>query len=261
MKKTFIIPLLLSTLPCFGQQIGLTLGTAVFVPSASVYFGETAPPKNVCGSLAFRLSDDVKLGLSAGYGFESSMVHMKAMDEYERQIRLCGFPLEMELQLSKPLVILSCIRPFMGLGFGYYQYKSRTTVRSAGNKSETEAEIKGPAQYFTFGLDYRMSRRISALIQFKKLGLSGIKMEWVDPSYCSGWSEIPNLHEVRTRIGGFVRNPWNYAQPASRARVLDSGEIAVDRVPLYPEPVIGETKIGTGFRTDFREVSLWQHKT
>jgi hypothetical protein len=182
MKKTFVLPLLLSTLPCLGQQVGLTFGTAVFVPSASMYSGETTQPKNVCGSLAFLLSDDVKLGFSAGYGFEDSMVHLKTMDEYERRIRLNGFPLEMDIQISKPLVILSGIRPFLGLGCGYYSYKSKTTVRSAGIRSVTDAEIKGPAQYFTFGLDYRMSRRISASIQFKKLGISGIKMEWADPN-------------------------------------------------------------------------------
>jgi hypothetical protein len=223
MKKIFLLPLLLSTLPCFGQQVGLTFGTAVFVPSASMYSGETAPPKNVCGSLVFLLSDDVKLGFSAGYGFEDSMVHLRTMDEYERQIRLSGFPLEMELQISKPLVILSGIRPFAGLGIGYYSYKSRTTVRSAGIQTVTEADIKGPAQYFTFGLDYRMSRRISALIQFKKLGLSGIKMEWVDPnsapvgakSQISMKSE-PGLGDLSVSVGILLN-----LKPGRESSILD----------------------------------------
>jgi hypothetical protein len=213
MKKTVILLLFLAA-SCFGQQIGLSLGTVEFDPSAAMYFGDIAPPKNLCCNFAFKLSDDVKLNLSAGYGFERSHFQTNALEEgstYKREIKLNGFPLELELQASKPFVILSGIRPFIGLGLGYYQYKSTATTHSIGNKTEINANIKGLAQYFTFGLDYRMSRKISAFLQFKKLGISGIEVEGDDPSVSSPQGKFktslkskPGLGDLSVAVGILV---------------------------------------------------------
>jgi hypothetical protein len=178
MKKTVCILLLLSAAPGFGQQIGISLGSAVFDPSAVINMENTSPPKNICGHVAVRLSDDVKLGVSAGFGFESSAFRLENPnpgEEYGKNTKLTGVPLECEIQVSKPLVILSSIRPFIGLGLGYYDYRSTGDIRSGAIGTKFENRIRGLAQFFCLGLDYRLGRSISAFFEMKKMGFSGIE--------------------------------------------------------------------------------------
>jgi hypothetical protein len=178
MKKTVCILLLLSAALGFGQQVGISLGSALFDPSAVINMENTSPPKNICGHVAVRLSDDVKLGFSAGFGFETSAFRLENMnpgEEYEKNTKLTGVPLECEIQVSKPLVILSGIRPFIGLGLGYYDYRSTGDIRSGVTGTEFENRIQGLAQFFSLGLDYRLGRFISAFFEMKKMGFSGIE--------------------------------------------------------------------------------------
>ena len=178
MKKYLWILLLLSAARGSGQQIGISLGSAVFDPSAVINMEEASPAKNICGHLSFQLSDDVKLSLAAGYGHETTMVRIDNSnpgDGYERKSRLTGTPLECEIQASKPFVILSGIRPFIGLGLGVYDYRTTGDIQSSGTLMEFENRIRGLAQYFSFGLEYRMHRSISAFFEMKKMGFSGIE--------------------------------------------------------------------------------------
>jgi hypothetical protein len=138
----------------------------------------TSPAKNICGHLAVWLSNDVKLALSAGYGHESSSFRLdgtNSAEAYEKSIGLDGVPVECEIQVSKPLVILSGIRPFIGLGIGYYHYRSSGDVRSGPTVTGFENRINGLAQYFSFGMEFRLGRTVSAFAQAKKMGFSGIK--------------------------------------------------------------------------------------
>jgi hypothetical protein len=178
MKKTVWFLALAATAACLGQQVGISLGSALFNPSAVINMESTSPPKNICGHVGIWLSDDVKLGLAAGYGFESSSFRLDDMnpgEEYEKNTELSGVPIECEIQVSKPLVILSNIRAFIGLGLGYYNYRSTGDIHSGETATEFENRIKGLAQYFSFGLDFRLGRTVSAFLQTKKMGFSGIE--------------------------------------------------------------------------------------
>jgi hypothetical protein len=178
MKKTIGILVLLAAAAGHGQRIGVSLGSALFNPSAVINMEGTSPPKNICGHVVVGLSDDVTLGLSAGYGIEKSTFRLEDAgpgEEYEKNTNLNGVPLECEIRASKPLVILSGIRPWIGLGMGYYDYRSSGDIRSGGTGTDFENRIRGWAQYFSIGLDFRLGRTVSAFLQMKKMGFSAIE--------------------------------------------------------------------------------------
>jgi hypothetical protein len=180
MKNRVWMPILLFAAQGFGQQIGVSLGSAVFDPSTSVNLENTAPPKNLCGEVAIRLSEEVRLNLAAGFGYENFHFATTDMDpagNFDKTIRLTGAPLEIEIRISKPFVILSGIHPFIGLGLGYYRYSARTESRQTVGSTEVKTDINGPAQYFSFGLDYRLGRTVSAFCEMKKMGFSGIEVK------------------------------------------------------------------------------------
>ena len=181
MKKILVILVFSSTAFCLGQQIGIGLGTAVF-NAKELQFGDPTQPKILSGNVAVDLSSDVKIGFTAGYGFEKVFRNVESDIHFGDETRMDGFQAELELLASKPLVILSSIRAFVGLGFGYYRYGSTETIQTGEDRKEYESDLAGPAQYFTFGLNYRLSRRMSALLQFKRLGFSGIEVDMTSPA-------------------------------------------------------------------------------
>jgi outer membrane protein W len=211
MKK--IIILLLSSAVCaLGQQVGLSLGTAMFDPAIND-IGDVPVPKNLCGHFQFSFNEDLKINLSGGYGYErsyTSSTNYLTQTYYVSRFKITGVPVELDLQYSKPMVILSGIRPFIGLGFGYYNYSVKHTTEQTGSSFESKTKMDGTAQYFTFGLDYKMGKRLSAFIQFKKIGLS--KMTIKDPYYTNVWyaeestsekslSPQPGLDDLSMTIG------------------------------------------------------------
>jgi hypothetical protein len=178
MRKTAVILILAAAAAAYGQRVGVSLGSALFNPSAVINMEDAPPPKNICGHAVIGLSDDVTLALSAGYGFESfsfSLANQDPGGAYEKSTRLKGVPLECEIRVSKPLVILSGIRPWIGLGMGYYDYRSDGEILSGGTGTDFENRIRGPAQYFSLGLDLHLSRTVSAFLQMKKMGFSAIE--------------------------------------------------------------------------------------
>ena len=213
MKKVLLILLLLSAGRGFGQQIGVSLGSAVFDPSAAVNLENTAPPKNLCGHAAFRLSDEVRLSLAAGFGFERVHFAITDMDpaaDFDKEIRLTGVPLEMEIQVIKPFVILSGIHPFIGLGLGVYRYSASTKTRQASGSAQVKTDINGLAQYFSFGLEYRMGRTVSAFCGMKKMGFSGIEVKGDYPTgsdpggkFTQSLKSKPGLGDLSVSMGIF----------------------------------------------------------
>jgi hypothetical protein len=173
MKKTLSILLLSSTVCCFSQQLGLSLGTSM------IYGGNAAlNPKNVCGHFQYAFSEDVKFNLSAGYGYDRWYYRTgpeNGVLYYPNKSKMTGIPIEFDLQCSKPLVILSGIRAFIGLGMGYYHYSFKQETNDQVNHLDRTSTIKGFAQYFTFGLEYRMGKVISTFIQLKKMGFNTIE--------------------------------------------------------------------------------------
>jgi hypothetical protein len=204
MKKLITILLLSSAVGAFSQQIGLSLGTAMITG------GSSGPnPKNICGHFQYSFSEDVKLNLSAGYSYErafTSLCKDNILQYYVTKLRILGVPIEMDLQCSKPLVILSGIRAFIGLGLGYYHYSIKYATNDEGMMLEDNSNIKGFGQYFTFGLDYRMGKVITTFIQFKKMGFNTIKTndpyEYDKPySRENSYNTQPGLNDLSMTIG------------------------------------------------------------
>ena len=69
----------------------------------------------------------------------------------------------------------------MGIGFGYYYYRSediefrRSEIGHNQRKNKDVYRISGLAQYITFGLNIKLFSDIRSFIQFKKLGFNSIK--------------------------------------------------------------------------------------
>jgi hypothetical protein len=195
MKKLISILLLSSAVCACGQQIGLSLGTAM------IGSGMTGlNPKNISGHFQYSFFEDVKLNLSTGYGYDRSYTRTginSTVQYYPYKSKITGIPVELDLQCSKPLVILSGIRAFIGLGMGYYHYSSTYEY----NIQESTSKIKGFAQYFTFGLDYRMGKVISVFIQFKKMGFNGIEIDHSNNTNIDSYSPALGLDDLSMTIG------------------------------------------------------------
>jgi hypothetical protein len=203
MKKIAAFSLLLACGPfAAAQQVGLSLGTALFQPSAS-YGASPAPvPKNLCMHLQVFLSNDVKINASGGYGWESGFFKRTAPGDegtLTHNYRIHGFPVEVELVASKPLVLLSGIRAFIGVGCGYYTYKATAETERAPEKMEFDSRIDGFGQYFTFGAEFRLHSRVSGFLQFKKLGISGLKSDQEDPLGNTPFGQEPTKTESSIR--------------------------------------------------------------
>jgi hypothetical protein len=169
---------------CFSQQVGFSLGPAVFRPQGGLALSNAPTPVNGCGLLRFRLAEDLLLQVSGGYGVNGRFYETNSLmmgGRYRTETRISGFPAEIELSASKPLVILSALRPCIGLGAGFYRYTCTASTRTAVAESEIEADITGFAQYFTAGCDFRLGRRWIVFARARKIGFSGLKVEGEDP--------------------------------------------------------------------------------
>ncbi len=185
MKKSLMITICLAAAgACFSQQIGFSLGPAVFRPEGGTALSNAPTPVNACGLLRFRLAEDLLLQVSGGYGVNSRYYETNSLmmgGPYRTETRISGFPAEIELSASKPLVILSSLRPCIGLGAGYYRYTCAASTRTAVAEYETEADITGFAQYFTAGCDFRLGKRVIVFARARKIGFSGLKVKGEDP--------------------------------------------------------------------------------
>lgn len=185
MKRSLILAACLAaTVTCFGQQLGVSLGPAVFRPEGGTALSNAPTPVNACGVFRFRLAGDLLVQASGGYGVNSRFYDTNSLmmgGRYRTETRISGFPVEIELLASRPLVILSSLRPCIGLGAGFYRYTATAETRTAVTETEIEADISGFAQYFTAGCDFRLGKRWIAFGRVKKIGFSGLKVKGEDP--------------------------------------------------------------------------------
>jgi hypothetical protein len=201
MKKLISILLLSAAVGSFGQQVGLSLGTSM------INVGDAGlNPKNICGHLQYSISDDMKMNLSTGFGYDRWYYRSGPTNAdlyYPNKSSITGIPIELDLQCSKPLVILSGIRAFIGLGMGYYNYSFKQETSDRVNTQEQASKIKGFAQFFSFGLDYRMGKTISTFIQFRKMGFNTIENRESYDHYINEFSyrPSPGLADLSMTIG------------------------------------------------------------
>ncbi len=112
-------------------------------------------------------------GVSTGYGYQNTQSNVSHNGiGYDTFHKTRGFPLEVEC-LSSPLFQNNPISPFIGLGFGYYNYSLEYMYGRTYKFS-----IKNFAQYFTFGCSYKLGTKWKTYIQFKKLGWSNLKITY-----------------------------------------------------------------------------------
>jgi hypothetical protein len=169
---------------CSAQQVGVSLGPAVFRPSGGLALSNAPTPVNGCAELRFRPAESLIVGFAGGFGADARRYETNSLmtgGRYRTETRISGFPVEVELLASRPLVILSSLRPCVGVGAGYYSYRCTAETRTSAGESEIDADIRGLAQFFIVGCDFRLSRRWIATVRAKKIGFSGLTVKGEDP--------------------------------------------------------------------------------
>ncbi len=178
-KSSFIVLfIVLSSIISFGQEIGISYGTTNIID----YYSLSSNPHNIIAHTYIPMSFDTNLivGVSLGYGFGSYSTKWDYdKEEYnESIISTSGFPFECEILYFKSINNDNSFRIFLGIGGGYYSYKSKTEYKGAWSGLRTDEEsIYGIAQYFTFGVKLKIIKSISTFLQLKKNGTSAIKKE------------------------------------------------------------------------------------
>lgn len=177
-----------------NRTIGINFGTGVlnegnvFANQTSIindgwyYYTETIPstsPKTIGINFGLPFREKYFINLSVGYGFGKSRLDRNYTDEVNGQDReyeynTKGFPMELELLRFAQLSSKGLISPFIGLGFGYYNYTTELKVNSGDDTSNSESTLSGFAQYFTFGMKVYINPKYSISINFKRLGFNNI---------------------------------------------------------------------------------------
>ena len=126
--------------------------------------------KNIFLIYNIYLSDHFQLSVKAGYGWDnynnnnSSISGKSENDEYTN-----GFPFECEIKFQHFTGKDSVFEPLIGIGFGYYNYKTEVTQSYPGYSDKHEHNTDGFAQYILFGMNFHLSKWLISSIQFKEL--------------------------------------------------------------------------------------------
>ncbi len=166
MKTKHILFVFLSCLFINSQaaELGVDFGTGIVQTIETDTKSFDSPPNGINVKLWVPVKS-MMLVLSSGYGYKKNETNYSHGEE--RYLLTKGIPVEFEI-LSCPLQSKT-FSPFIGIGMGYYNYELT-------NKSYAtfKYDLKGFAQYFTFGCKYNLTSKVSSFIQFKKLGWSNI---------------------------------------------------------------------------------------
>lgn len=192
--------------PLYGQEAGISFGTSVFpavvldntynsyvyiAASAASYGSTIITAKELMFHFSYYLSSNIKLDLSAGYGFGRNKKEWKTVyaktslgpDNFMNSVEYStdGYPGLVEFQFFAPLNESGTLIPFLGLGTGYCSYKTKFTEKSNSITTRTDLSTKGFGQYVSAGLNIKFMDRISISLQLQKLLLSSLKTNKSNP--------------------------------------------------------------------------------
>ena len=169
MKKIIVLLLIVASFS-FAKQFGVSLGTGTYA-GTDIY-----SPKHAIGHYYMDLNEKYTLGFSAGFGVAQFNSEEDFADPTnateETTVAITGIALEGEI-LYFQAIPNSSIKPYVGLGLGVYSYNRDEENDARG--FESEATTFGFGQFITFGLDMDIFEKLSAFVQFRKLGFSMMK--------------------------------------------------------------------------------------
>ncbi len=127
--------------------------------------------KNIFLIYNIYLSDHFQLSFKAGYGWDNynNNNYSSPGDKMENDENTNGFPLECDIKFQNFTGKDSVFEPLIGIGLGYYNYKTRVTQTYPGYSDEHEYNTSGFAQYILFGMNFHLSKKLISSIQFKEL--------------------------------------------------------------------------------------------
>ncbi len=169
-----------------GQIIGLSFGTGVFDGEDNIYIQgrSRSIPKNFNIHVQSIIRKNVKLNLSAGYGYSTNYDELNSNNIFYNttyKTTTKGYPIEGEILIFNNMINMIGIEPFIGLGIGYYKYDEDVKFTILNISTIVDSKTDGFAQYFTFGLNLYITKKLSSFIQIKKLGLSWLGQEVSKP--------------------------------------------------------------------------------
>ena len=168
MKRIMVLILVIASIS-FAKQFGVSLGTGTY---AGI---DTYTPKHLIGHYYMTMNEKFTLGFSLGFGSAQFKEEIDYADpanpNEETEVSITGIPLEAEI-LYFQAIPNSSIKPYVGVGLGFYSYKRI----EENDNFDSEASTFGVGQFITFGLEMDLSEKISAFVQFRKLGFSMMKI-------------------------------------------------------------------------------------
>lgn len=193
--------------PLFSQEAGVSFGTSVFpagifeqayypyidfVNSPPVYGAAVITAKEFMIHYSYYLHTNVKLDISAGYGFSNTKDDRKIISPglnevpsvimmNSEELNTEGYPGGLELQFFAPINESGTLIPFIGIGAGYCSYKTSVTEKNNNAATKTDFRTKGFGQYVSAGLNIKFMDRASVFFQLNKLLLSSLKTEKSNP--------------------------------------------------------------------------------
>ncbi len=159
------------------SQFGIGVGKGAL--GRSFYF-DTQIPNHILIYHQKEINDFIMFKLNTGYGlttFESKIESNSSYYDSEHEKNTTsGFPVEVSIVFKK-LINDNDLKSniTIGVGAGYYYY---STERKIGDiKIKDFEKTSGLAQYISFGLEFEISKNLSAFLEFKKILFNTIEIE------------------------------------------------------------------------------------
>ncbi|MDQ7815759.1 MAG: hypothetical protein RDU14_01945 [Melioribacteraceae bacterium] len=188
MKKYSIIffILVISCSSVKSQTLGISIESNAF--TVYNFYDHHLPArgqiKHLFLSAGIDLFSDLHLSLKSGYGWNNYMrssEYVVANSKIEREIKTTGFPLELTLAYQIPLTPDSRFKPYIGLGSGYYNYKTLYNEKSEGITFPDEFKTGGFSHFIIIGTSFEISENIKTFIEMKHKFLIDISSKWEYP--------------------------------------------------------------------------------
>lgn len=203
--SVFILIFLVSIKPLNAQEAGISLGTSIFssavfepvyypayldyIPAGGSYGVISITIKEAIAHFGYRLHRNIRLNLSAGYGFGNSKKEWQTVypatqsggkttiNDNQDELNTEGYPVMLQLQFTAPINEAGTVNPYVGFGAGYCNYKTTLTEKSNAISAKTDFRTKGFGGFISAGISINFLERVSVFFEVQKLILSSIKTE------------------------------------------------------------------------------------
>ncbi len=159
------------------SQFGIGIGKGAL--GRSLYY-DTQIPNHLLIYHQKEITNFIMFKLNTGYGLTSFESKVESNSSYydDEHVKntTSGFPVEVSIVFKKPISDSELKTNItFGVGVGYYYYSTETKIGDI--KIKDFEETSGLAQYLSFGIEFEISKNLSAFLEFKKILFNTIEIE------------------------------------------------------------------------------------